>query len=217
MIQKGDCMRLLSLLLMLLATTTFAQNVITLSTPMAAPGSTVNVDLSGPGGNIAGINFAVGYDPAVLSNPQVSLGALTVGCTSDYNVFKDVSQNETGELRGMIWHDPVQSFTDATGVIATISFKVAAGATSCTPTALQLLKSTPQQFGISNTAGDSITISGNYTTQDGSVKVTLRGDFNNSSNVDISDFTNLVEGWGTIYQLSDFTGLVENWQQSCSF
>jgi len=214
MIQKGNCMRLLSVLLMLLATTTFAQ-VISLSNPMGAPGSTVNVDLGGPGKDIAGINFAVGYDPAVLSNPQVSLGDLTQGCKSDYNVLKDAGLNETGELRGMVYSDPVQSFTDATGVIATISFKVATSATSCTPSNLQILKSTSVQFGISNTAGVSIT--SNYTTQDGSVKVTLRGDFNNGGNVDLSDFTNLVEGWGTIYQLSDFTGLVENWQQSCTF
>jgi hypothetical protein len=214
MIQKGDCMRLLSVLLMLLATTTFAQ-VITLSNPMGAPGSTVNVDLSGPGNNIAAINFAVGYDPAVLSNPQLSLGALTQGCISDYNVIKDVSQNETGEFRGIIYHDPVQSFTDATGVIATISFKVAAGATPCTPTNLQLLKSTSEQFGISDTAGASTT--GNYTTQDGSVRVTLPGDFNNNGAVTISDFTMLVEGWQTTYFLSDFTRLVENWQQTCSY
>jgi hypothetical protein len=202
---------------MLLATTTFAQNVITLSNPMAAPGSTVNVALGGPGKDIAGINFAVGYDPTVLSNPQVSLGDLTQGCISDFNVFKDVGQNETGELRGIVYSDPVQSFTDATGVIATISFKVAVSATSCTPTALQLLTSTPQQFGISNTAGDSITISGNYTTQNGSVKVTLPGDFNNNGSVTISDFTTLVEGWLTTYTISDFTRLVENWLQSCSY
>jgi len=214
MIQKGKCMRLLSVLLMLLATTTFAQ-VISLSNPMAAPGSTVNVDLSGPGGNIAGINFAVGYDPAVLSNPQMSLGALTTGCKSDSNVFKDAGLNETGEFRGIIYYEPVQSFTDAQGVIATISFKVAASATPCTPTILQLLKISSEQFGISNTAGVSTT--GNYTTPDGSVKVTRPGDFNNNGSVTISDFTTLVEGWQTIYSISDFTRLVENWQQSCSY
>ena len=207
MIQKGKCMRLLSVLLMLLATTTFAQ-VISLSNPMAAPGSTVNVDLSGPGGNIAGINFAVGYDPAVLSNPQMSLGALTLGCQSDYNVL-------TGEIRGIIYYDPVQSFLAGPGVIATISFDVAASATPCTPTILQLLKISSEQFGISNTAGVSTT--GNYTTPDGSVKVTRPGDFNNNGSVTISDFTTLVEGWQTIYSISDFTRLVENWQQSCSY
>jgi len=215
MIQKGDCMRIMSVLLMLLATTTFAQNVISLSNPMAAPGTTVNVDLTGPGGSIAGINFAVQYDPAVLSDPQISVGDLALGSAFDYNVLKDAGLNETGEVRGIIYKDPVGNFTDATGVIAKISLKVAASAPTCTATPLQLIKTSSEQFGISNTAGVSTT--GNYTTQNGSVKVTLPGDFNNSGNVDLSDFTSLVEGWGTIYQLSDFTRLVENWQQSCSF
>lgn len=219
-------MRLLSVLLMLLATTTFAQNVISLSNPMAAPSiingatNTVSVDLSGPGGNTAGINFAVKYDPVVLSNPQMSLGDLTPGLTikSDCNVLKDAGL-EKGEFRGIIYYDPVQSFTDAPGVIAKISFNVAASATPCIPSTLKLLKSSGEQFGISNTVGVSITDNppGNYTTQDGSVRVTYPGDFDNNGSVNIFDFNKLVVGWGTTYNIYDFNGLVVNWQQSCSY
>jgi hypothetical protein len=206
-------MRLLSVLLMLLATTTFAQNVISLSNPKAAPGTTVNVDLSGPGGNAAGINFAIQYDPAVLSNPQMTVGALTQGCKSDYNVFKDVSLNEIGEFRGIIYNDPVQSFTDAPGVIATISFKVAASAPTCTATNLQLLKTSSERFGISNTVGVSTT--GNYTTLDGSVNVTLSGDFNADGKVNIVDYGILASGWGTKYHIQDYGKLAANWQKKC--
>ncbi|MCX7001526.1 MAG: cohesin domain-containing protein [Candidatus Sumerlaeota bacterium] len=204
-------MRLLSVLLMLLATTTFAQ-VISLSNPMAAPGSTVNIDLSGPGGNTAGINFAIKYDPAVLSNPQMSVGALTLGCKSDYNDVK-INNVLTGELRGIIYNDPVQSFLAGPGVIATISFKVAASAPSCTPTNLQLLTSTSEQFGISNTAGVSTT--GNYTTLDGSVNVTLSGDFDNNGTVDDDDFALLAFNYGILYNDDDFANLAFNYGMNC--
>lgn len=203
-----------SVILMMLVTSAFAQQI-SVTTVKARPGSTVKVALEGPGDNIAGINFTITYDNTVLSNPQVSIeaGSLAESFLLDQNVPQD------GEVRAVIYPEsgePVPTFTAGSGTICNISFDVAPGATICTPVTLDLADGTvPEQMGISNAAGESITSS--YTFVDGAVQVTRPGDFNNDGAVNIIDYGMLAAGWGTTYTIVQYGQLAANWLQSCTF
>ena len=203
-----------SVILIMLVTSAFAQEI-SVTSVMARPGSTVKVALQGPGDGIAGINFTITYDHTVLSNPQVSIesGSLAEGFLLDQNMPQD------GEVRAVIYPesgDPVPTFATGSGTICNISFDIAIAATICTPVTLDLADgSVPEQMGISNAAGESITSS--YTFADGAVQVTRPGDFNNDGAVNIVDYGMLAAGWGTTYTIIEYGQLAANWLQNCTF
>jgi hypothetical protein len=210
-----------SVILMMLVTSAFAQEI-SVTTVKARPGSTVKVALQGPGDGIAGINFTILFDHTILSNPTVSIeaGSLAEGFLLDQNVPSD------GELRAVIYPEtgnPVPTFTAGSGTICNISFDVAAGATICSESALNLVdllpppgdEGTPEQCGVSNASGESITST--YTFADGAIQITRPGDFNNDGSVNIVDYGMLAAGWGTTYNIVHYGQLAANWLQSCTY
>ena len=211
MMKKGKGVGILSIVILLLATAAFAQTI-SVEDVKGAPGATVSTELNcTAAADMSGINFTITYDPAILTNPQVTLGDVAEGFTLDQNV------PTAGELRAVIYPPsaPVGNFKDQPGAIADIAFTVASDAAECASTNLTLADgSEPEKMGVSDKNGVSTT--GNYTLQSGTFEVTLKGDFNGDGIVSLPDFTILVANWGTIYQLSDFTLLVANWQKSCN-
>ena len=213
MIKKRKVVWLLGSVLLLLAASAFAQTDITIGQVMGAPGRSATVQITGTGDDIAGVNFTITYDSAVLSNPVVAIptGALSEGFLLDQNVPQD------GEVRAVIYPEsaPIPTFTTGAGVIAEITFDIAQGATQCTPSAVEWDLGTPTDplTGVSDENGSSIT--GDYNFVTGQIQTTIPGDFNADGSVNLSDFTILVAGWGVDYSLSDFTLLVANWNTSC--
>jgi len=205
--KKRNAVWLPGVLLLLLATMAFSQ-VIEVTDIKCAVGKKATAKLQGPGDDIAGINFTIIYDSAQLLNPQVTLGALASGFTLEQNI------PTPGELRAVIYSDPVATFATGQGIIANISFDVAITTEHCTDLVLDLADgSEPEKMGVSDADGNSIT--SNYTFEDGSILATIPGDFNADKAVNLTDFTLLVGGWGVTYNLSDFTMLVAHWMMSC--
>jgi hypothetical protein len=206
--KKRKAVWLLGVLLLLLAATAFSQSTIKLTDVYCAVGKKATVKLQGPGDGIAGINFTIGYDSAQLKNPLVTLGALATGFTLEQNI------PTAGELRAVIYNDPVTTFGTGQGDIAIINFDIDITTEHCTNLVLDLADgSEPEKMGISDADGNSIT--SNYTLEDGSILATIPGDFNADKAVNLTDFTLLVVGWGSTYTLSDFTMLVAHWMMSC--
>ena len=211
MMKKGKGVGILSIVILLLATSAFAQTV-NVKDVKGAPGATVTTQLEcTDGGDMSGINFTITYDPAILTNPQVSLGDLADGFTLDQNV------PTAGELRAVIYPPsaPVENFKDQAGAIANIAFTVANDATECASTNLTLADgSEPEKMGVSDKTGVSTT--GNYTLQSGTFEVTMAGDFNGDGNVNIFDYGMLAAGWGTTYNIFDYGKLAANWGKTCN-
>lgn len=222
---RGKLLGLISILVILLSASAYAQSVISLGDVGGAPGSTIQVPVKATGDGIAGVNLAVKFDPTVLSfpgdqvtgdpatddsEPKVTTGDLSEGFKSYYAL-----QDNNEEVRLIVSPEsaPVSTFNTGEGTVAYIEFVIAADATQCSNTTVTFETAVPEQFGVSDDQGNSIT--GNYTTQEVNVQVTRPGDFNGDGSVNLSDFTILVVGWQTDYVLADFTQLVVNWMQSC--
>jgi hypothetical protein len=210
MMKKAKCVGILSIVILLLVTSAFAQTVSVMDAK-GAPGATVSTELHcTDGGDMSGINFTITYDPAILSNPQVTLGDLAADFTLDQNV------PTAGELRAVIYPPsaPVTNFKDDAGAIANIAFTVAGDATHCSTTNLTLADgSEPEKMGVSDKSGVSTT--GNYTLQSGTFQVTLPGDINNDGSVNMIDYSVMSAYWGNPYNMIDYSKMSAYWGQKC--
>ncbi len=223
MFRKGRVVQLLCVISMLMIVSAFAQGTISVTKQggaagpaMGAPGKkAVKLEVRGPGDDIAGMNFTIQYDADFLENPKASLGTLSsTGFSIDQFVVAP------GEFRVIIFPSsaaPIPTFTAGEGVMANLEFDVKSVTTGfCTSVNLILAKGTQNDvelIGISNAAAESIT--DQYTTQDGAIKVTRPGDFNSDGNVNIQDYGMLAAGWGTVYNIVNYGQLAANWLQNC--
>jgi len=207
MLKKCKIAGLVGMVLLLLAISAFSATTISISDVKGSPGETITAELRGTGDGIAGINFTIAYDPLVLTNPLVTLGDLTTGFALDQHVPQD------GEVRAVIYSDPVGNFKSGEGVIAKVAFTVDAGATPCQDSALTIDTSVPEKFGLSDDEGVSIT--GDYTTQNGTFGATYPGDLNYDGGVNMLDYSILSAYWGNPYTMLDYSKLSAYWGSKC--
>lgn len=124
-----------------------AQPNLSLSSDSGQPGQTVTTEVSFENdSSVANLDFIFTYDPAVLTNPDLSeCGGARPGLTS-FNC----SNPNPGEIRGIgVSAFPPESIPDQ--VISTISFEIVGGATTNTTTPLEF---TAVNF--TDAAGDAV-------------------------------------------------------------
>jgi len=91
----------------------------------AVAGQSVNVSVELVSqGNENAIGFSLNFDPAILSNPMVSLGSGATGATPNFNL----TQTGSGRLGIALAYASNQTFTAGTQQVVNISFAVAANA-----------------------------------------------------------------------------------------
>lgn len=143
----------------------YAQKTVTIGTASGYPGDTVSVDITiSDAADIAGMNFGVSYNSAVLTNPQIAKGALV---PADFTI--DSNEPSAGEFRFLFFKDPTGTITSGAGTLATLSFKISSGANGGASSAITVITADPETWGVSDAAGVSKT--SGYTAQPGSVTV----------------------------------------------
>ncbi len=107
----------------------FSPRLLRVLSNSAAPGSNVPlpIELVSLGDENA-MGFSLTFDPSVLSNPQVSLGADAVGATLNLNT----SQTAQGKLGVAVALPASQKFTAGTRQLVTVTFTIAANAQATT-------------------------------------------------------------------------------------
>lgn len=137
-----------ALLMFLVIASAYAVETITVGSESSAPGTQVIIPVSiTNASSIAGMNFGITYDAAILSNPAVAKGSLV---PDDFTL--DSNKVSDGEFRFLFYKDPTANINAGAGIIVNLTFDVSAGANGGQTSAINVM---PANFGVSNDQGIS--------------------------------------------------------------
>lgn len=140
----------------------YAIETITVENAHGNPGSQVNVNITCTNAaSVAGMNFAITFDPTVISNIDAVKGALV---PNDFSFEKN--KKAANEFRFLFYKDPTGNITTGAGTIAVVTLTISAGANGGQTSPINI---DPANFGVSNDQGVSTT--GGYAIVNGTLTV----------------------------------------------